>query len=115
MLQEYENLTTKKKVDRVIKLYFRNCWKDTLYVNGKYNFRAYNYIMNQILNYCTMYDLKIMYEYLLNMKEYKSMSLYALLKEARANVQKVKEEYNNKHIQALKIKEYDSYLSDLLG
>lgn len=52
---------------------------------------------------------------MLNMEEYKSMNLYGLLKEAKANVQKEKEEYNNKQIQALKVQEYDSYLSDLLG
>lgn len=84
-------------------------------VNGKFNYKVYNYIERQVLDYCTLYDLTVMYEYLLNMEEYKSMNLYGLLKEAKANVQKEKEEYNSKQIQALKVQEYDSYLSDLLG
>lgn len=116
LLKEFAELTTKKKVDRVIKLYFKHCWKDTLYVNGKYNFGAYNYIMNQVLNFCTMKDLDTLYEYLIDVKEYKSMSLYECLKTARLNIiDKPKEEYNSKQIQALKVQEYDSYLSDMLG
>ena len=115
MIQEFGELPVSKKINRVIRLYFDKCWRNTLIVNGKFNYKVYNYVERQVLDYCTLYDLTVMYEYMLNMEEYKSMNLYGLLKEAKANVQKEKEEYNNKQIQALKVQEYDSYLSDLLG
>lgn len=115
LIQEFGELPVSKKINRVIRLYFDKCWRNTLIVNGKFNYKVYNYVERQVLDYCTLYDLTVMYEYMLNMEEYKSMNLYGLLKEAKANVQKEKEEYNNKQIQALKVQEYDSYLSDLLG
>lgn len=94
-------------------LYFKKCWQGVLFKGGKFNGGAYNYIYNSILNYFGASDLYMFYSYLLHMKP-KQITIFDLLKEARAFTEQEKVNAEKAKIKAQKIEDYDDLLGELL-
>lgn len=87
-----------------------------LYAGGKFNGRAYNYLLNVILNNFEQADLTTLYKYLIDLEVNKNetITIWECLKRAReANLQE-KSLVEKEKIALLQVKEYDDYLGDII-
>ena len=80
-------------------MYFKKCWQGVLYQKGKFNYRAYNYVRNVIIDYFGMSDLYKIYKCLEKARKY--------AEEENAKAEKAK-------VQELNPKAYSDLLGDLL-
>ena len=92
-------------------MYFKKCWQGILYQHGKFNYGAYNYVRNQIIDYFGNSDLYKIYKYLV-LIEPQNMTVIDCLEKARQYAEK-----ENFKAEQAKIKEQhiEAYNDDLLG
>lgn len=92
-------------------MYFKKCWQGVLYQHGKFNYRAYNYVRNMVINYFGNSDLYKIYKYLVIINP-QNMTVIDCLEKAR----KYAEDENAKAEKAkIKAQNITAYNDDLLG
>lgn len=91
----------------------KKCWKDQLIIKGKFNFRGYSYVVNQIKQFYADNDIPMTYEYLLNI-EYEPLTVYGAMKQAQDKLLKTKSKVQEEKVKELKVEGYSDYLGDIL-
>lgn len=82
-------------------------------VDGKFNYRGYNYVVNQIKQFYSDNDIPMTYEYLLNIN-YEPLTVYGALKQAQDNLSKTKSKVQEEKVKDLQVDSYSDYLGDIL-
>ena len=94
-------------------MYFKKCWQGVLYQKGKFNYRAYNYVRNVIIDYFGMSDLYKIYKYLVYMNPC-DMTVIDCLEKARKYAEEENAKAEKAKVQELNPKAYSDLLGDLL-
>ena len=111
-LQGFAELPTEKQLNKATRLYFTKCWQGVLFENGKMNYRAFNFVKNQIFNCFSQQELYVFYKFLLQLEPTKMM-IQECLKEALKFVEQEKTAYEKNKLKELSIQKQKDY-GDLL-
>ena len=83
-----------------------------LFKDGKMNYKAFNYVKNQIFSHFSKQDLYVFYKFLLQMKPTKLL-IHECLKEAMDYVEQEKTAYEKSKLKELEVQKQKDY-GDLL-
>lgn len=90
-------------------LYFKKCWQGVLFQNKKFNFKAYNFVFNTVLNNFEASELYMFYEYLIDIQP-KPMKIFDCLNKAREYRENRKQEAEKQKIKEKNIQGYNDFL-----
>ncbi len=98
-----------KRLSKVVCLYLRKCFKGGAFVDGKFNFRAYNYVAGIMIDNLKKHDLSVIYQYLLDYEKKDYPSIFRILSEAQKFNQTVKAQSEKEKVKAMNIKKYEDF------
>lgn len=109
LLKEFAELPTEKKLSKVVCLYLKKCGTFGLIVNGKFNFRGYNYVSSIIIDNMKKHDLTIIYQYLLDYSKNDKPSIYRVLQQAKEWNEQQKALTEKERTKSLNAKKYEDF------
>lgn len=90
-------------------MYLKKCGTFGLIVDGKFNFRGYNYVSGIVIDNMAKHDLTIIYQYLLDYDKKDKLSIYRVLSEAKAWNEKQKTLAEKERTKGLQAKKYEDF------